>query len=84
MIAPGSAPLKSSMLACVDEGLQRAVHVQREGGRPGPHDEAPEGPRMLRGREQERAGADVGADRMRLAKTQLVRDLHDELPHPAR
>ncbi len=35
---------------------------------------------MRCGREQQRAGADVGADGMRLAKAQLGRDVNDEVP----
>jgi hypothetical protein len=41
-------------------------------------------PRVLRGRKQQRGGANVGTDGVRLLETQDRRELHDELAHRAR
>jgi hypothetical protein len=69
---------------CDDPVVEYPTKLERKGRTPAPEDDAPQTARVVGSREQQGAGADVRADRVRVLEPELVGEPDDELPHGAR
>jgi hypothetical protein len=71
-------------MRCDDPVVEDPTELERIRGTAAPDDHASQSAGVVGSREQQGAGADVRADRVRVLEPELVGEPDDELPHGAR